>query len=41
MLKALIIGADAVCPDYIFEHTERYPNLAKLIRQGASAAYSA
>lgn len=41
MLKALIIGADAVCPEYIFEHTDRYPNLAKLIEYGASAAYSA
>ncbi len=41
MLKALIIGADAVCPDYIFEHPERYPNLSKLVLDGASAAYSA
>lgn len=41
MLKALIIGADAVCPEYIFGHMDRYPNLAKLIKCGASAAYSA
>lgn len=41
MLKALIIGADAVCPDYIFDHPEQYPNLAKIVSEGASAAYSA
>lgn len=41
MLKALIIGADAVAPDYIFEHLELYPNIAKLVEKGASAAYSA
>jgi len=41
MLKALIIGADAVCPDYIFGHLEQYPNLSRLISDGASAAYSA
>lgn len=28
MLKTLIIGADAVAPDYIFEHLELYPNIA-------------
>ncbi len=41
MLKTLIIGADAVCPNYIFDHQERYPNLSKLIGRGASASYSA
>lgn len=41
MLKALIIGADAVAPEYIFEHLDSYPNIARLVRQGASAAYSA
>lgn len=41
MLKALIIGADAVCPDYIFSRPERYPNLAGLIKNGAHASYSA
>ena len=41
MLKALIVGADGVCPDYIFEHPERYPNLTKLCKTGASASYSA
>lgn len=41
MLKALIIGADAVCPEYIFEHPERYPHLHQLIKRGASASYSA
>lgn len=41
MLKALIIGADGTCPDYIFDHLELYPNLARLIGHGACAAYSA
>lgn len=41
MLKALIIGADAVCPDYIFDHPERYPNLTRMIRKGTGASYSA
>lgn len=41
MLKALIIGADAVCPEYIFGHPERYPNLSALASGGASGTYSA
>lgn len=41
MLKALIIGADAVCPDYIFHSLELYPTLCKMVKQGASASYSA
>lgn len=41
MLKALIIGADAVCPEYIFDHPERYPNLSALARSGAGGSYSA
>lgn len=41
MLKALIIGADAVCPEYIFGRPERYPNLSALASIGASGAYSA
>ena len=41
MLKALIIGADGVCPDYIFDYPELYPNLTKLTGCGAHAAYSA
>lgn len=41
MLKALIIGTDAVCPDHIFEHPERYPNMFRLAAHGASADYSA
>lgn len=41
MLKTLIIGADAVAPDYIFEHLELYPNIAKLVEQGVNASYSA
>lgn len=41
MLKALIIGADAVCPEYIFHHPERYPNLSALARSGAGGSYSA
>lgn len=40
-MKLLMIGADGVCPDYIFEHPEHYPNLTRLIEEGASAAYSA
>lgn len=41
MLKALIIGADAVCPEYIFDHPERYPNLSALAARGAGGGYSA
>lgn len=41
MLKALIIGADAVCPEYIFNHPERYPNLSALAKSGAGGGYSA
>ena len=41
MVKALIIGADAVCPEYIFDHLEQYPNLSRLTTVGASGAYSA
>ena len=41
MLKALIIGADAVCPKYIFDCPERYPNLSALAARGAGGAYSA
>ncbi len=41
MLKTLIIGADAVCPEYIFGHPERYPNLSALAASGAGGAYSA
>ena len=41
MLKLLFIGADAVCPDYIFNKPEEYPNLTRLARCGASASYSA
>lgn len=41
MIKALIIGADAVCPDYIFDHPDRYPNLSKLAGAGVGGSYSA
>lgn len=41
MLKLLMIGADAVCPDYIFSRPEWYPNLTRLAESGASASYSA
>lgn len=41
MLKALIIGADAVSPKYIFEHLELYPNISQLVQSGTSASYSA
>lgn len=40
MLKALIIGADAVSPEYIFGNMESYPNIANLVEQGVSASYS-
>lgn len=41
MLKALIIAADAVAPNYILENQELFPNITRLIKKGASAAYSA
>ncbi|MDE7242725.1 MAG: alkaline phosphatase family protein [Oscillospiraceae bacterium] len=41
MLKALIIGADGVCPSYIFQNLDQYPNLSGLINRGAYAAYPA
>lgn len=41
MLKALVIGADAVEPTYIFNHPEKFPNIRALINTGASAEYSA
>lgn len=41
MLRALIIAADAVCPEYILHHPERYPNLSALARRGAGGSYSA
>ena len=40
-VKTLIIGADAVSPEYIFQHLEMYPNIRKLVEVGVSAAYSA
>ncbi len=40
-MKLLMVGADAVCPDYIFNYKEHYPHLAKLIDSGVSAGYSA
>lgn len=41
MLKALIVGADAVEPKYIFNHSDKFPNIWSLIKEGASAEYSA
>ena len=40
-LKLLIIGADAVAPEYILEKAELFPNISQLKEKGASAAYSA
>ena len=41
MLKMLIIGADSVTPDIIFEKKELFPNLMQLMNQGVYSAYSA
>lgn len=41
MLKMLIIGADSVTPDIIFEKRELFPNLMQLMNQGVYSAYSA
>lgn len=41
MLKAIIIGADAVEPKYIFGEKYLFPCIAKMVASGASAAYSA
>lgn len=41
MLKTLIIGADSVAPDIIFQNKELFPILAGMIDKGASASYSA
>ncbi|MBR1494692.1 MAG: alkaline phosphatase family protein [Acidaminococcaceae bacterium] len=40
-LTALIIGADALKPEYIFGHPYRYPNLSRLVEYGASGTFSA
>ena len=40
MLKALIFAADAVSPDYILDKRELFPNLNRMIEEGASARYS-
>lgn len=41
MLKAFILGADALRPEEILDRKELFPNIAKLIDSGASCAYSA
>lgn len=41
MLKALIIGADAVAPEYILAKPRSYPTLGRMITQGASGRHSA
>lgn len=41
MLKSLIIGADAVEPSYIFGKASSFPNITRMVQEGASAAYSA
>ncbi len=40
-MKLLVIGADAVTPEYIFGNKDKYPNLHKLIDNGIEAQYSA
>lgn len=40
-MKLLIIGADAVSPEYIFGHGKKFPNLSGYKENGASCAYSA
>ena len=40
-MKLLIIGSDAVCPDYVFRHPDDYPFFTKMVKNGASAEYSA
>jgi len=41
MLKALIVGADSVAPNIIFQKKALFPNLSRMIDNGVSAAYSA
>lgn len=41
MLRALIIGADGMCPNYIFNNPDLYPNLTDLVNRGSHATYSA
>ena len=40
-MKTIILGFDAVEPKYIIDKYELFPNLSKLINDGASAKYSA
>jgi len=40
-MKAFIIAADSVTPDYILNKSELFPTLAQLINKGASASHSA
>ena len=40
-MKAFIMAADALTPDYIFGKKELFPNIYKMIGCGASAAFSA
>lgn len=40
-MKALIIAADAACPEYVIGKSHLFPTLGKLIESGASGAYSA
>ncbi len=41
MLKALIIGADAVSPDYVLAKPELFPALGSMIAHGASGVHAA
>lgn len=40
-MKLLVLGFDAMTPEYIIDQKELYPTLAKLIDSGASSRYSA
>jgi len=39
-MKAFIMAADALTPEYVFDTPELFPNIYKLIKNGASSAYS-
>jgi hypothetical protein len=41
MLKSLIIAADAVSPDYIVKKRVLFPNISKMMDNGATCIYSA
>lgn len=40
-MKLLILGFDAVTPEYVLDHSQLYPTISKLVKDGASSKYSA